>query len=172
MANNGKFLTIETGRTKEEQAINSSSGAGDASKIIRTDSSGKIDSTFLPPGVAPDVRTITASENLAAGDFVNIHNSSGLKVRKADATTSGKEAMGYVLASVTSGNPATVYSMDSVNSSVTGKTVGARQYLSTTAGQTTETPPSGSGNVVQFVGFAYSATEIVVEGWDSGTILA
>ena len=172
MANNGKYLGITAGRHQEENAIGSSAGAGDASKIIKTDSGGKLDPSFLPAGIAQDVRIITASENLGAGAFVNIHNSGGLRVRNADATAAGKEAMGYVLAAVLSGAAAVVYSMDYVNNQLSGRTIGAAQYLATTPGAVTETPPSGSGNVVQFLGYAYSATEVVVEGWDRGTILA
>ena len=49
-------------------------------------------------GGGADTGTVTTSEALAAGDLVNIWNSSGAKARKADATTAGKEAHGFVLA--------------------------------------------------------------------------
>jgi len=170
MANNGKFLTIETGRQKQEQGIQTSAGAGDADKLARLDATGRWDITLMPVGVTPDVATIQASENLSSGDYVNIHNSGGARVRKADATTSGKEANGFVLASVLSGANATVY-FDSTNTARSGMTVGARQYLSTTPGASTETAPSSSGNVVQYLGTAYSATAVPFEP-DEGTILA
>lgn len=63
-----------------------------------------------PPGVVTLPATIAASESLSAGDFVNIWSDAGTpKVRKADASTSGKEAVGFVLSAVTSGSQATVY---------------------------------------------------------------
>lgn len=171
MANNGKFLTEESGRIKQEQGVNTSAGAGDADKLARLDASGRWSSTMLPVGVGVDVRSIQASENIAAGDFVNIHNSVGLRVRRADATASGKEANGFVLAGILSGASGDVYSLDGVNSQVTGRTIGARQYLSAaTPGGVVETPPSASGNVVQYLGMAVSATEIIVESYD-GIIL-
>jgi hypothetical protein len=51
-------------------------------------------------------------------------------------------------------------------SSVTGSstlTPGALYYLSTTAGELTETPPSGDGEVIVPVGRAISTTELEVE---------
>ena len=42
----------------------------------------------------------------------------------------------------------------------TGRTVGERYYLSTTAGEITLTAPSGSNEIVRVIGFASSATEI------------
>ena len=103
-----------------------------------------------------DTGTVTTSEALAAGDLVNIWNSSGAKARKADATTAGKEAHGFVLAAFGSGVPAAVY-FEGTNTAVTGLTPGP-QFLNTTAGAASSTAPSGSGNVVQRVGVAVSAT--------------
>lgn len=142
-------------------AAASSAGAGDAAKMVQLDGTGRIDSTMLPVGIGADTAAITASENLAAGDFVNIHNSTGAKARKADATTAGKEAHGFVLGAVTSGNPATVY-FEGTNTGITGATPGV-VYLHTTAGGFTSTAPSSTGNAVQRVGIAVSATAINFE---------
>ena len=129
----------------EVQPINQSTGVSDAGKIIETDASGLIDPSFLPDS---DSKVFTTSEALAAGDLVNIHDSSGPKVRKADASlgVSGR-AMGYVKTSATSGGTVTVY-RDGVNiPSGGGMTIGAKQFLSgTTPGARTETPPSASGH--------------------------
>lgn len=135
-----------------------SAGAGDAGKLVALGGSGRIDETMMPVGVAADVALITASENLAAGDFVNIWDSSGAKVRKADATITGKEAHGFVLSAFSSSTPATVY-FEGSNVSVTGQTPGP-VFLSTTAGLATSVAPNGSGNVVQRIGYATSATSI------------
>lgn len=139
-------------------AVNASAGAGDAAKIVQLDSSGKIDMTMMPTGVGADSAVITTSEALAAGDFVNIWNSTGAKARKADATTAGKEAHGFVLSAYGSSASATVY-FEGTNTGVTGQTPGP-VFLATTAGGATSTAPSGSGNVVQRIGFAISATAI------------
>lgn len=142
-------------------ATASSAGAGDAAKVVQLDGTGRIDTSMMPVGVAADVALVAASENLSAGDFVNIHNSTGAKVRKADATTAGKEAHGFVLSAVTSGNNATVY-FEGTNTGVTGATPGP-VYLATSAGLSTSTAPSSSGNVVQRLGVAVSATAINFE---------
>lgn len=154
----GKFLSLVSGVITEVQALVTSAGAGDAGKIVSLDAGGHIDTTVLPPGVGPDTLTITTSEALSAGNFVNVWTSTGTKVRKADATVAGKEAHGFVLSSASSGASATVYFSGS-NTAVTGLTVGP-QYLQTTAGSSGTTAPTGSGNVVQLVGVANSATSV------------
>lgn len=153
--NNGGTLTEKSGTT-------SSSGAADAGKIIALDATGRIDVTMMPAGFGDDAVNIVASETLAAGDFVNVWNDAGTpKVRKADATTAGKHAHGFVLAGVSIGASAKVF-FEGTNTQLSGLTAGDR-FLSTTAGQTIATAPSASGNVVQKLGVAVSATAINVE---------
>jgi hypothetical protein len=136
----------------------SSAGAGDSGKLPALDAAGRLDPTFMPVGVGADTASITTSEALAAGDFVNVWNSTGAKVRKADATTAGKHAMGFVLAAFGSAVSATVY-FEGTNTAVTGQTPGD-VFLATTAGGATATAPSASGNVVQSIGFATSPTAV------------
>ena len=156
-----KYLKNDSGSMKEVEGLTSSSGAGDAGKIPALDSGGKLNSNMMPTGIAADTASVAASEDLAAGDFVNIYDDSGAKCRKADATTNGKEAHGFVIASVTSGSNATVY-FEGSNDQVTGLTPGM-QFLSTTAGVCTATAPSSSGNVVQKVGIATAAASMNFE---------
>lgn len=166
-----KFLALVSGRKQEVSPVDSSSGAGDAGKIVALDSAGKLAANMLPTGIGADTKTLPASENLAAGDFVNIWDDSGtLKVRKADATSSGKEADGFVLAAVTAPANADVY-FEGTNNQRSGLTLGVRYYLNTTAGGVTATAPGASGNVVQYLGKAISATEISFEP-DDGVIVA
>jgi hypothetical protein len=136
----------------------SSTGAPSSGKVVALDGSGRIDATMMPVGIGADTAAVTASEALSAGDLVNVWNSSGAKVRKADATTAGKEAHGFVLAAVASGAQANVY-FEGTNTAVSGATPGV-VYLNTTAGGFTSTAPSASGNVSQCIGFAVSATAI------------
>lgn len=161
MAGN-KYIKNNAGTLTEEAAIQSSAGAGDAGKIPALDAAGRLDNSMMPVGIGADTASILASENLAAGDFVNIYNNAGTaNARKADATTSGKEVHGFVLSAVTSGNNATVY-FEGSNTQVTGQTPGT-VFLATTAGAATSTAPSGSGNVVQKLGVATAATSINFE---------
>jgi hypothetical protein len=156
-----KYLSNNAGTITEVSGLVISAGAGDAGKIPQLDSNGRLDNSVMPSGIGADTALIAASENLAAGDFVNIHNSTGAKARKADATTSGKEAHGFVLAAVTSGQNATVF-FEGRNNQVSGQTPG-NVFLSTSPGLATATAPSSSGNVVQRLGVAVSATEINFE---------
>lgn len=138
-----------------------STGATDAGEFLTLDSTGKIDVSMLPNGVGADATTYVAGEALTAGNFVYI-NALG-QVLKADATLLAKAARGYVLTGVANAGQATVY-FDEANTSVIGLTPGATYYLSTTPGGVTTTPPTlnGSGNIVQELGFASSATNIHV----------
>lgn len=164
-----KYLIWDGSKLTQEAGVQTSAGSGDATKYPALDSTGKLDTSFLPTGIGADTASITSSENLAAGDLVNIWNSTGAKVRKADATTTGKEAHGFVLAVVTSGDPATVY-FEGTNTQVSGLTPGV-QFLQTTAGTSGATAPSSSGNVVQRVGFATSATTLNFQSEDPITLI-
>lgn len=179
-----RFLNIVSGRIKQLVALVVSTGSADGEKIVATDTTGKLhdsvmgaatsgssvvvkslpdgtlDPSLMPAGIGANVVNIVASEALSANDLVNVWNDAGTaKIRKTDATTEGKEADGYVKAAVALNATGAVY-LGSRISGLTGRTPGARQYLHTTAGLMVETAPSASGNVVQWVGTAVSATEV------------
>ena len=154
-------LTITNGKT-------TSAGASDSGKLAALDATGRLDTTMMPVGVAADVALVMTSEALAAGDFVNIWNSTGAKARKADATTAGKKAMGFVLAAFSSGTTATVY-FEGSNTQVSGQVAGD-VYLQTTAGTAGATAPTATGNLVQNIGFATSATSINFQSQPSVTL--
>jgi hypothetical protein len=116
--------------------------------------------TYIPPPPITS-RTLIATEALAANDLVNVYNSSGAKVRKANAGDPAKVAHGYVKVAVASGDPAVVF-FDGENSAMSGLTPGT-YYLSTTGGQMTTTPPSGNGQFVQRVGVANASGSFVFE---------
>lgn len=152
-----KYLYNNSGRVTEREATVSGGSGGE---IVALDGSGKIDVTILPTGVGPATVALTASESLTAGDFVNIWDDSGTtKCRKADATTNGKKADGFVLANVSSAATATVY-LSGINNQLSGLTLASVHYLSTTAGGITTTAPSTAGNLVQFIGRNHSATAL------------
>lgn len=159
-----KYIYNNAGALTEKAAITTSAGAGDSGKIPGLDAAGRLDASFMPVGITADTATITASEALSAGDLVNVWNSTGAKARKADATTAGKEAHGFVLSAVSNGAAATVY-FEGTDTGVTSLTPGV-QFLSTTPGTATATAPSSAGNVVQRVGFATAAAAL---NFQSGT---
>jgi hypothetical protein len=146
-----------------------SSGGGSS-----TETGGTPPPDTTPPYTAPPpatTKTITASENLAANDLVNIYNSSGAKARKANATDGTKPAHGYVKAAVVSGDPAIVY-FDGENDGVAGLTPGT-YFLSTVGGQMTTAVPSANGNIAQKVGVATASGSFVFEpGEPIGLVVA
>lgn len=148
--------------TLTEQAGTQVGGTGYENQIPALDNTGRLDATMMPVGVVPEVVSMPTSENLTAGDFVNIYSNGGTATaRKADATTSGKECFGYVLESTTAPATAKVYT-EGANTQVVGATPGL-VFLSTTAGGFTSTAPSSAGNSVQRLGVATSATTINFE---------
>jgi hypothetical protein len=159
-----KFLSLVGGRIKELAGLVVSAGAGSDGALVALDASGKLDASVMPSGIGANTVSAIASENLAAGDAVNIYDNAGTAtVRKADATVEGKEANGFVQSAFSSSAAATVYTSGNVITGLTGLTAGTRMFLHTTAGALTATPPSASGNVVQLVGIAASATTVMFE---------
>lgn len=163
-----KYLKNSGGSSTEQAALQTSAGAGDAGAIIALDSTGRIDSSMMPVGIGADTAVIVASEALSAGDLVNVWSNVGVfNVRKADASTTGKEAHGFVQAAVLLSGNATVY-FEGPNTQVTGLTPGRKFLSSTVPGGTQASAPSGAGQIAQCVGIATSAT---VLNFDSGTFI-
>lgn len=159
-----KYVSINAGVLTEVQATSTSAGAGDDGKIVALDTTGRLSNTMMPVGAGSETDSIISSENLSAGNLVNIWSDAGvIKVRKADATTAGKEANGFVLSAVTSPAEAIVHRISQSNTQMSGLTPGITYYLSTTAGDVVATPPSTSGNIVQSVGKAFDATTLIFE---------
>lgn len=160
-----QFLTIINGVKQRVNAIIASAGAGDANKIVATGPDGRLDSTLMPAGLGADSLIVQASEALAAGDFVNIHDVSGsARVRKASAADATRPAVGFVLAGVASGSNATVL-FEGTNTSLSGLTIGANYMLSpTTPGAVVlATTALTAGQVYQTLGSAVAATSISTE---------
>ena len=147
------------GKTELRTAIETSSGAGDANKIIQTDSTGRIDPSFMPTGIGADTETITVSEPLTAGDFVNIYDDTGRTARLADVDN-GRVAHGFVLESVSNGQDATIYK-GGTNTALSGLAPGAEYFL-TNGGDATTTPAiANPAQIIQSLGYASDAGELV-----------
>jgi hypothetical protein len=157
---NQKFLTKGAGVLAEAQAISSSSGAGDAGKIICTDVNGKVAENMMPASIGAEIQVCKAGVGgLLENDVVYIHLVTAvLTADKADATDATKRAQGYVKQAYSAGDDATVYLDGELPG--TGLTPGAKYYLTTSPGTVSATPPSGPGNMVQTVGEAVSSTAI------------
>lgn len=159
-----KYLKVgTTGNLEEVEATVVSAGASNAGDIPALDANGKLDDTVMPEGIGAETQVMPASEALSANDVVNIWDDMGVaKCRKANATDATKPAHGYVKTAVESGSNATVYTDGYLPG--TSLTVGSKYFLSAaTPGAVTTTPPSGTGNIMQQVGKAVSATAIKFE---------
>lgn len=112
--------------------------------------------------IALGAELITASEAISGGNsgFVNIYSSTGAKVRKANATDDTKPCDGYAPDAISNTATGPVICPGNVISGLSGMTPGLDVYLDTTGGSWTHTPPSTSGNLVQKLGKAVSATQM------------
>lgn len=151
-------------RVKEVLFTVISAGVANANQGVGLDATGHIDVSVLPVGLGPTVVVLPASENLAAGAFVNIFDSGAgvMKVRNAIATAFASRAQGFVLAAVISGANATVYSNE-INTSLSGLTPGDYFLSDTTSGAATLTPPTAATRIIQRLGNYVSATELLVD---------
>ncbi len=166
-----KVVVIGANGLEAEYApIQSSAGAGDAGQIPALDAIGKLDLSMMPAGIGADTLTITASEALSAGMWVNIFNNAGAaNARKADSTDATKPAHGYVLAAVAMGDPAVVYMNGTNNQIPLGSfavtDLGKPAFLATSGG-TTLTPPTTSGHWLQQVGWIDAVSTLVTVNFD------
>lgn len=158
-----KYIYNNAGAREEKELLIASAGAGDSGKAIGLDAAGLLDITFMPVGVGADTVSLVTSENLVAGDFINIYDNGGTPTaRKANAGAVGTRAHGFVLAASTSPAAAQVY-FEGNNNQLTGQTGGTGLYLSTSAGDVSATAPTGTGEIVQKLGIAVSATQANIE---------
>ena len=157
-----KYLGVDatTGRLKQNDATTTSSGAGQAGKIVALDSAGKLDASLIPSGAGDaDVINLTATEALTIGDWVNIYNNSGTPAaRKALATDTTKPAHGFVIAGVGAGVAGNIYLGGSNNkipiASFTATDIGKEMFLSAVTGGLGVTAPNttSSGYLLQRLG--------------------
>lgn len=112
---------------------------------------------------------LPASESLDALDIVNVWDDGGTpKVRKADATDDTKPAHGFVVESVTGdsfgpGDSVRVFYTGNILRGLVGLVPNQPYFLSETAGQITATPVTGTGKILQVVGYAISTTDLMFE---------
>ncbi len=165
MANKHLYWDDSNQTWKEREATDTSSGSSDSGKHVALNSDGDVDSTMMPPGVAAEILTITTSEDLSAGNLVNIYDDAGTPTARLADRSNGRRADGFVKASSVSGEDADVYLPTAQNTDMTGLTVAADLYLST-AGGVEETATTNSGDILQRVGKAGSATSFLFDPSD------
>lgn len=148
--------------------IQASAGAVDGGRTVVLGATGRIDSSMMPVGIGADTTAIIANEALVSGDLVNIYDNAGTaNCRKADGSTIGKEAHGFVTAGYAAGVPATVF-FEGTNDQCAGLTAGPQYLHAAIPGKTTNIAgiPVGAGKTLQRVGIATSATSFNFEASD------
>lgn len=160
MAGN-RYLTLVAGVRTWIAALVVSAGSGSAGSLVALDASGKLDSTVMPSGIGASTRSCVASAAITAGMWVNLYSNAGvLNARPADNTAAGQEANAFATASVSSAATGT-FTLSGVNGNCTGLTIGSIYYLGTVGASVVGASlPSTSGNVIQPIGKALSATEM------------
>jgi len=108
------------------------------------------------------LKGLNAGEAITQWDavFFNVADS---ELHQADADAAGEfPCRGIAVATGTDGNELLVLAQGFIRNDGWTWTVGASIYLSDTAGELTQTAPSGSGDAVQLVGWATSVDEMYV----------
>ena len=164
-----KFLGLVAGVKTWFTAIQISTGAGDAGKIIGLGGDGKLSVTMMPAGIGAATQAMVSSEILAAGDFVNVFDNAGSpNCRKADSTNS-RPAHGFVTSPVAAAASATVF-LSGPNTARSTLVSGSLYFLGI-AGNVSLTPPSTVGNIIQEIGIAANSTTISFD-FDAPTTIA
>lgn len=131
---------------------------GTADQVLSTDGAGTV--SFVTPFASILKKTMTAEVSIAIRDVVYVSSADNVSPADASAEATSR-ALGFAEAAATATNPVAVITQGIV-SGFTGLTVGARYFLSETAGAITSTPPSTDEAAVIQVGYATSTTSICV----------
>lgn len=162
-----KYLINDGTKLKQIEATVASTGVAQAGKIPALAADGKFDPSLMPAGFGDDAKAFPASEDLAAGDKVNVFNDAGTpKVRKANCAAGSQYiAHGFVKAAALSGDNVTVY-FEGVNDALSGLAAGGEYYIDIAnpgkVALVTDMTPA-AGDLLQRVGNAISATELSFE---------
>lgn len=161
----GDALRIGTDGELEEFVAATTGGAPDANRIPKLDGNGQFPATMMPIGIGAATHVGTATELLAAGDFVQVYDVAGVKsIRKASAAAgSPRAADGFVIAGVANAAPATVYTSghNGAVSGIAAVDIGRPVFLSPTVpGGFTFTAPSVAGQLLQKIGTATATGQI------------
>ena len=155
-----RLIVLAAGKLVEYVATVVSGGAASAGQIAALDPTGRFDNSVMPVGIGADTASILASEAISAGSLINIWSNAGVQnIRNADASTTGKEANGFMLAAVASGATGTVY-FSGQDTALSGLVPGPIYLSDTAVGAVTSTPPTTAGHVLQRVGTAVSPTSL------------
>lgn len=151
------------GATSLAEAVPATSGgAANAGRIPALDpTTGTLDPTMMPTGVAADVRQCPASEALNGPCLINLYGNAGaINARNADGSTQGKPADGYVLGPVAANAVATVYLGSGLVPGFTGLVPGDAYLSAATPGAVAAAGATSPGQTWQRVGKVLDASTL------------
>lgn len=121
-----------------------------------------IDSTVADGAVSGIVTTGTAGSSMVVGDVIYLAADNAWDPTDADATASAIGMIGISLTAASSGSINILLKGFAMISGIFEfSSAGAPLYLSTTAGDMSQTAPSGSGDVVRVVGYAHDDNDTI-----------
>ena len=152
-----KYLQINdsTGAVEEKAPV-ATGGSGSENRIPATGSDGRLHSSLLPVGIAPEVKVGNAFETIAEKALVYFKSDG--TVANASNVSGGHYAQGWAANGGTAGDPITV-NFEATITGLTGLTPEGMCFLGA-AGAITQTVITGAGTLFQEVGVAISATEL------------
>lgn len=152
-----KYLQINdsTGAV-EEKAPATAGGSGNENRIPQTDGTGRLPTSMMPVGVAPEVKTGNAFETIAANALVYFKSDG--TVANASNVSGGHYAQGWAANGGNAGDPITV-NFEATITGLSGLTPEGMCFLGA-AGAITQTVITGAGTLFQEIGVALSATEL------------
>lgn len=160
MAAAQRLLALISGRMQDYVPLIASTGVASSGAVPALNAAGLLDVSFMPPGLGADVATLTASEAIAAGAYVNVWNNAGVfAVRNADGSVAGKQADGFTLGALASGASGLIY-FQGINIAVTGQVPGLVFLSDTAVGAAATTGATAAGHTYQQIGLALSATSV------------
>lgn len=147
-----RLFTLEDGGWKEKFWTADTISSVNASTIDQGEMNGGFiaDNTIAVDKQYAD--ELTAIEDLTAGSLVNIFNDDGMYVVRLAQAAPGFDACGFVLSDCLAGDDVIVYTQG-YNPLMANLQPGI-QFLSTTPGECSSTPPQDIGTLVQRVGSA------------------
>lgn len=105
----------------------------------------------------------TVTEPLTAGSFVNIYGTNGtLYTKNANAINDSSPCSGFVLQDYIIGDQAVVY-ISGINNLLSNLITDSTYYLDITKGSISQTMPSNSGNIIQYIGVAISSMSLQLQ---------
>ena len=167
---NGDFLKIATtsveGRSTAEVLSDIGAlplaGGTMTGNITMGDNQIIIDSTVADGAVSGIVTTGTAGSSMVVGDVIYLAADNAWDPTDADATASAIGMIGISLTAASSGSINILLKGFAMISGIFDfSSAGAPLYLSTTAGDMSQTAPSGSGDVVRVVGYAHDDNDTI-----------